>query len=202
MFYDTARRDHGLPFDPFKALVAPRPIGWISTLSADGIANLAPYSFFNAVASRPDMVMFSSDGWKDSIRNIRDTGEFVCNLVSEALTDAMNQSSASVAPDVDEFRLAGLETAPSALVRPPRVAAAPAALECRLSEIVELKRADGAATGHVMAIGEVVGIHIDDAFIRDGRFDIAAVRPVARLGYRDYVRFGEMFELSRPGEDR
>lgn len=199
MFYETARRDHGLAHDPFKAIVAPRPIGWISTLSARGEANLAPYSFFNAICGHPEMVMFSSEGRKDSIENIRETGEFVVNHVCESLVGAMNATSAPAARGVDEFELAGLEKAACRLVHPPRVAAARAALECRLTQIVELRDLESRPTGALMAIGQVVGVHIDDAVLANGLFDVVAAAPLARLGYRDYMRPGRVFALSRPG---
>ncbi|MCB1386919.1 MAG: flavin reductase family protein [Nitratireductor sp.] len=198
MFFDPRQDNGGLPHSPFKALVAPRPIGWISTRSAEGVANLAPYSFFNAVASRPDMVMFSSAGWKDSVENIRATGEFACNYVGRDMIAGMNASSAEVGPQVSEFDLAGLEMAECRMIAAPRVKAAPAALECRVAKIFEIEDADGNASGHFMVIGQVVGIHIDDAYIRNGRFDAAAAGPVTRLGYMDYGHLGEMFELFRP----
>jgi len=198
MFYETAKPDHGLPHDPFKAIVAPRPIGWISSISAAGAVNLAPYSFFNAVCGRPALVMFSSEGEKDSIANIRETGEFVVNHVSEALLDAMNATSASAARGVDEFDLAGLAKAGCRLVRPPRVAAAYAALECRCTSLLGLEDIEGRPTGAVMAIGQVVGVHIDEAVLTDGFFDVAKARPLARLGYRDYMRTGVIFALDRP----
>ena len=199
MFYETAKRDHGLPHDPFKAIVAPRPIGWISTVSEQGEANLAPYSFYNAVSGRPEMVMFSSEGEKDSIANIRATGEFVANHVSEALGAAMNASSAPAPHGVDEFTLANLERAPSRIVRPPRVARAFAALECRATQILELADLEGRKTGAILVIGQVLGVHIDEAVLRDGVFDVALARPLSRLGYRDYMRAGETFEMERPG---
>lgn len=198
MFYETAKRDHGLPHDPFKAIVAPRPIGWISTLSANGAANLAPYSFFNAISGRPEMVMFSSEGEKDSIANIRETGEFVVNYLSETLVEAMNATSSPAPHGTDEFALAGLEKAACRMVRPPRVAAAFAALECRRTSLIALHDIDGRPTGAVMAIGQVVGVHIDEAVITAGMFDVAKARPVARLGYRDYMRAGEIFSMDRP----
>jgi len=197
MFYQTtAVPAHGLRSDPFKALVAPRPIGWISTLSAAGLVNLAPYSFFNAVAENPPYVLFSSDGRKDSLTNIEASGEFVCSIVSYDLREAMNATSAGVAPGVDEMALAGLEPAPCRLVKPPRVAAAPAALECRLFQIVPLPTR---GAGHFVVIGEVVGVHIQDRFIVDGRVDTVAMRPVARMGYGDYVVVEGKFAMRRPG---
>jgi len=199
MFYRPGHDAHGLPHNPFKALVAPRPIGWISTLDAGGQANLAPYSFFNAVADSPPMVMYASNGRKggaeakDTAANIRATGEFVCNIVSHALRDAMNASSGTYPADHDEFQRAGLEKAPSVVVAPPRVAGAPAALECRLWRMIELPGAD-----NVMVLGAVVGVHIDDAMLLDGKVDITRYRPLARLGYRDYAAVGEVFALARP----
>lgn len=200
MHYDTSRRDHGLPHDPFKALIAPRPIGWISTVDASGQANLAPYSFFNAVAERPPLVVFSSGGYKHTLANAVATGEFVCSLATWDLREAMNITSASVAGGVDEFDLARLEKAPSRFVKPPRVAAAPAAFECKLLTTVELP---AETAGHyTLAIGQVVGVYIDDAFITaDGRVDTAAMRPIARMGYMEYavVTPETRFSLNRPG---
>lgn len=183
-FYEPAT-GHGLPHDPFKAIVAPRPVGWISTLSADGRPNLAPYSFFNAVGDTPPMVAFSSSGAKHSVENAEATGEFVCNLATRALDEAMNATSAVVPEEVDEFTLAGLEPAPSRIVAPPRVAASPAALECRLLQVIDLVDLDGVSTGNRLAIGQVVGVHIDRAYLRDGLFDTAAAGAIARAGYRD-----------------
>jgi flavin reductase (DIM6/NTAB) family NADH-FMN oxidoreductase RutF len=201
MHYDASGRNHGLRHDPFKALVGPRPIGWVGTLGADGIANLAPYSFFNAVSDRPPMLMFSSAGTKDSLRNIEAGGEFTCSLATWDLREAMNMSSAAVAPQVDEFRLAGLTPAPSLFVKPPRVAEAPAAFECRVWKTVPLPApADGRTVAYTLVIGRVEGIYIDDAFIRDGRVQTGAMRPIARLGYMDYsvVTPESMFTLNRP----
>ncbi|MCG6858597.1 MAG: flavin reductase family protein [Salaquimonas sp.] len=198
MFYETSKRDHGLPHDPFKAIVAPRPIGWISSVSADGIPNLAPYSFFNAVSSRPDLVMFVSDGVKDSVTNIRQTGEFVANYVSAEFAAAMNESSIDAPNDVNEFELAGLGREPSRLVAPPRVAGVAAALECRMTQMVEPVDLQGNWVGSVMVIGQVVGVYIDDAMIRDGRFDVGFARHVTRMGYRDYHGPEGYFQMQRP----
>jgi flavin reductase (DIM6/NTAB) family NADH-FMN oxidoreductase RutF len=190
---------HGLPYDPFKAIVAPRPIGWISTVDRQGRVNLAPYSFFNAVGDEPPIVAFSSGGWKDTVANIEATGEFVCNLATRALAEAMNQSSAAQPHGVDEMALAGLAAAPSRLVRPPRVAAAPAALECRLLQIIRLHALDGAPTGDWLTLGQVVAVHIDPSYLKDGRFDTAAARPIARCGYQgDYAEVTSLFEMRRP----
>lgn len=198
MFYENSKRDHGLPHDPLKAIVAPRPIGWISSLSPQGVPNLAPYSYFNLVSAQPDLLMFSSDSEKDSLSNIRATGEFVANHVGHHLAEAMNRTSVPAPNEVDEFEYAGLEPAPCRIVKPPRVAAALAALECRLVEIRPLKDADGNAARATMVIGEIVGVHIDEKALRDGRFDVAYARPVTRLGYRDYSHLGELFEMTRP----
>jgi flavin reductase (DIM6/NTAB) family NADH-FMN oxidoreductase RutF len=206
MFYRPGIDGHGLPYNPFKAIVSPRPIGWISSLDAQGRANLAPYSFFNALADRPPMVMYSSNGTKpklaegkDSLANIRETGEFVVNIVSYALRDRMNVSSAHYPAGEDEFARAGLTPLPSRVVRPPRVGEAPASLECRVWKIVELP-----GEANVMVIGEVVGVHIDDAMLVDGRLDVTRYAPLARLGYRDYAAVREVFALDRPEqrEDR
>ena len=189
---------HGLPFDPFKAIVAPRPIGWVSTVDRDGRPNLAPYSFFNAVASRPNMLMFSSEGMKHSMKNAVETGEFVVNLATQALLHAMNQSSASYADGVNEFEESGLTMAPSLTVRAPRVAEAAASLECRVVHHMQLRDVDGKPLDTYVAIGQVLATHIDDAFIRDGRFDAVAAGTLARLGYRDFSQVTEIFELLRP----
>lgn len=205
MHYSTAERrehlKHGLRHDPFKALVVPRPIGWVTTMSPDGVLNLAPYSFFNAVQDAPPMVMFASNGKKDSLRNIEATGEFTCSLVSQALADRMNLTSAAVASDVSEYELSGLATAPSMAVKPPRVADTPAALECRLWKVVTLPGSPDNV--HYVAFGEVVAIYIDDRMVKDGIVDTAAMRPVARLGYMDYavVTKETSFTLVRPRVD-
>ncbi len=197
-FYEPAR-GHGLPHDPFKAIVAPRPIGWISTRDQQGRPNLAPYSFFNAFSSNPPIVGFCSEGRKDSISNLEATGEFVANLVSRALAAAMNQTSAPVAHGVDEFALAGLTAAPGRVVAAPRVAEAPAALECRLLQIVRLHDLEGRELDSYLALGQVVGVHIAAAYLKDGRFDTAAAQPIARAGYRgDYFEMGALFEMLRP----
>lgn len=198
MFYEPDRNDHGLPYRPFKALVGPRPIGWISTLGADGVANLAPYSFFNAVADDPPIVMFSSSGAKDSLTNAEASGEFVCNIASYELRDAMNASSAAVAPGVDEFELAGLAKAACRLVRPPRVAAAPAALECRTVRVLDLPGHGDEPNVYRVVFGRVVGIHIADGMIVDGRVDAMRLHQLARLGYQDYCAVESVFPLTRP----
>jgi flavin reductase (DIM6/NTAB) family NADH-FMN oxidoreductase RutF len=198
MFYDARKNDHGHEYDPFKAIVAPRPIGWISSLSPEGVANLAPYSFFNAMSDNPHYVVFGSAGRKDSIRNIEATGEFVHNMATFKLREQMNASSAPVAEGVDEFELAGLEKAACNLVKPPRVAASPVAFECKYVKTVELPGHDNAAGGYAMVIGEVIGIHIDDSFIEDGRVNTAAMQPIARMGYSEYAVVTEAFRMRRP----
>lgn len=195
MFYDAVKNDHGLPVDPFKALVAPRPIGWVSSLSGDGQANLAPYSYFNAFSQAPHYVAFGSGPRKDSLRNIEATGEFAFSLVTFGLREKMNATSAHV--KTDEFELAGLTKAPCRMIRPPRVAESPAALECRLFQVVPLPDDDGTAE-NFLVIGRVVGIHIDDRFLRDGRVDTAAMQPIARLGYSEYATVSEAWRMRRP----
>ncbi|MCB4771747.1 flavin reductase family protein [Ancylobacter sp. Lp-2] len=200
MFYAPDDRDRTLlPHNPLKAIVAPRPIGWISSLSPAGVANLAPYSFFNLVSESPDIVMFSSTGVKDTVRNILDTGEFVCNLASRELLAQVNLTSAALPREESEFDLAGLETAPSRLVKPPRVAAAPCALECALVEVRELAGRSGAPTGHWLVFGEIVGIHIDEAFVEGGVLRIEKLNSLARCGYFDYAAVEEIHTLPRPG---
>ncbi len=200
MFYEPSARDkEKLPHDPFKAIVAPRPIGWISTRALDGRTNLAPYSFFNGFASHPPIIGFSSDGgYKDSATFARESGEFVANLATFALRDAMNATSAPLPPGDNEFFHAGLTMAECRLVAAPRVNESPASLECKVVEVVEIRNRSGAWSGHVLILGEVVGVHIDEAFIRDGRFDITAARPLARCGYQDYAVVESVFALARP----
>jgi len=194
-----AHLHHGFTHDPFKALVAPRPIGWISSVNADGVVNLAPYSFFNAVSDQPPMVMFASSARKDSLTNIEASGEFTCSIASQPLVDQMNLTSAMVARDVSEYDLTGLAMASSLVVTPPRVAASPAALECRLWQMVRLP--DGAGgREQTMVIGHVVAIFVDERVVRDGLVDTAAMRPLARMGYMDYavVTPETTFTLNRP----
>lgn len=198
MFYETSKNDHGLPFNPFKAIVSPRPIGWISTLDGDGRANLAPYSYFNAVCDAPPIVMISSTGYKDSAANIDATGEFVCNMVSYDLKDAMNVSSAPLPHGESEFDRAGLQMAPSNLVKAPRVAKALTALECRHLKTTRLQGLDGKDTDSWMILGQVVAVHIDDSVLVDGRLDVTRVRPMSRLGYKDYAVVNEVFQMDRP----
>ena len=205
MFYETAGRDKALlPRDPFKAIVAPRPIGWISTRATDGRVNLAPYSFFNASSSAPPIVGFSSEGCKDSASFARDSGEFVANLASRDLMQAMNLTSAPLPRGDSEFVHAGLTMAACRLVKAPRVAEAHAALECNVVEILPLKNMRGEPIDSYLVLGEVVAFHIDDALIRDGRFDTAAAQPLARCGYEDYAVVESLIALARPtgGEGR
>jgi flavin reductase (DIM6/NTAB) family NADH-FMN oxidoreductase RutF len=179
-------------------MVVPRPIGWITSVSAKGEINLAPYSFFNAVSETPPMVMFSSGGPKDSISFIEETREFVCNFASFALREAVSKTGMEFPRGVNEMIEAGLTPAPSRLVRPPRVAAAPCALECKLLQIVDLRDLDGLAAQRFVAFGQVVGVYIDDRFIKDGRLDTAAMQPIARCGYNDYAVVDEVFPMVRP----
>jgi flavin reductase (DIM6/NTAB) family NADH-FMN oxidoreductase RutF len=200
LFIDPASATSPLPHDPFKAIVAPRPIGWISTLDARGVPNLAPYSFFNGISTRPALVMFSSEGFKDSVRNASETREFVCNLATRALAEAMNQTCRPVPATTNEFDLAGLEPAPCRFVKPPRVARSPAALECRVVDVIRLRDADGNALDNWMTIGQVVGIHVRRDCLRDGLFDMTLAGTIARCGYRgDYLHAAELFEMLRPG---
>jgi flavin reductase (DIM6/NTAB) family NADH-FMN oxidoreductase RutF len=197
MFYDAVLNNHGLAVDPFKAVMVPRPIGWISTLSAEGIANLAPYSFFNAFSDGPIYVAFGSGGRKDTIRNVEATGEFVFNLATYNLREAMNASSANVKPQVDEFDLARLTKAPCQFVKAPRVGESPVCFECKYFQTVPLPADDG----HVndwMVIGRVIGIHIDDRFIENGRVNTAAMQPIARLGYSEYATVDSTWRMRRP----
>jgi flavin reductase (DIM6/NTAB) family NADH-FMN oxidoreductase RutF len=198
MFYETAKNDHGLARDPFKAIVAPRPIGWITSMSAKGEINLAPYSFFNAVSEDPPIVLFSSEGPKDSLVFVEETKEFVCNLATFDLRNAMVETSGQFPRGVNEMDQSGLVPAPSRLVRPPRVAASPCALECRLLQIIDLKDLQGRPSTRYVAFGQVVGIHIDDRFIKDGRLDTAAMQPIARCGYADYSVVDKVFAMARP----
>ena len=197
MFYEP-KNGHGLPHDPFKALVSPRPIGWISTVSRTGEVNLAPYSFFNALSTNPCLVWFSSEGQKDSSSIAGETGEFVANLVGRDLAEKMNRTAVDAPRGVSEFGYAGLTEAPSRLVAPPRVAEAPAALECKVTEVFRPKALDGSRSGAFVVIGEVVGVHIDDAFLTDGLFDTVKAGNVARLGYMDYSSVEALFQMRRP----
>lgn len=201
MFY-RPEQGHGLRHNPFNAIIVPRPIGWISTRDGDGHDNLAPYSFFNGVAYSPPQVMFASTAGKpdrpdtkDSVANIRDTGEFCVNIVEYAMRDAMNVSSGTYRMGTDEFEMAGLDKLCCETVECRRVAGAPAALECRLIRIVDLP-----GEANKVVFGEVTGIHLRDDCVIDGRFDVLRFNPVGRLGYRDYTAVREMFSLARPDD--
>jgi flavin reductase (DIM6/NTAB) family NADH-FMN oxidoreductase RutF len=196
--YDPAQ-GHGLPHDPIKAIIAPRPIGWVSSLDKDGRANLAPYSFFNIFCSAPPILIFGSEGRKDSITNIEMTGEFVYNLATRRQAEPMNISSGPFAPGVDEFDQAGLEKLGSEVVGPPRVSGAPASFECKLVEIKTLVDLDGKRLARELVIGQVVRVHIDADYLTDGLFDIEKAGTIARCGYRgDYVEVTSVFEMLRP----
>ena len=199
-FYQPAQ-GHGLAHDPFNAIVGPRPIGWISSQSANGVLNLAPYSFFNAFNYTPPLIGFASLGRKDTLRNIEATGEFVWNLATRPLADAMNASCAAAPPEVDEFALAGLATAPSRMVQVPRVASSPVAFECRCSQIIRLQGANGTPTDSWLIMGEVVGVHIAHELLRDGVYDTAGSRTILRGGGpADYfeVTADSLFRMRRP----
>ena len=195
------RLGHGLPHDPFNAIVGPRPIGWISTRSASGVNNLAPYSFFNAFNYVPPIIGFASIGYKDTLRNIEETGEFVWNLTTRALAEAMNESCASVGPEVSEFALAGLTPLASTVVAPPRVAESPVTFECKRTQILQLQGADGAQVETWLVLGDVVAVHIDQALLKDGVYDTAAAGHVLRGGGpADYFTVGpeQLFRMHRP----
>lgn len=201
MFYEP-KNGHGLPHNPFNAIVSPRPIAWIGTRGADGRDNLAPYSFFNAVAYDPPQVMFSSTSrkddrgdTKDSVANIRDTGVFAINIVEYTARDAMNQTSSAWGRDTDEFALAGIEKAACATIDCPRIANAPATLECKLTQIVQLP-----GEANFAVFGEVIGVHMRDDCMVDGAFDVTTFQPLARMGYRDYAVVREVFSLKRPDD--
>ncbi|NOX72894.1 MAG: flavin reductase family protein [Alphaproteobacteria bacterium] len=194
MFY-RPKDGHGLPHSPFNAIVTPRPIGWISTRSAAGQDNLAPYSFFNGIAYTPPQVMFATTDVKDSLNNIRETGVFCVNVVSEALMHAMNITSENFEASVDEFVKAGLEKADCETIDCARVAASPASMECKMTQII---KAEGPA--NFVVFGEVTGIHMRDDCVVNGRFDVSTYQPLSRLGYRDYTVVREVFELMRPDD--
>jgi flavin reductase (DIM6/NTAB) family NADH-FMN oxidoreductase RutF len=199
-FYEP-RNGHGLPHDPFNAIVGPRPIGWISTRSKAGLNNLAPYSFFNAFNYTPPIVGFCSIGHKDSVRNVEETGEFAWNLVTRPLAEAMNQSCAAVPPEVSEFDLAGLTPVASRLIAAPRVQESPVSFECRVTQIVQLQGVDGVAVPSWLVLGEVVAVHIASHLLKDGVYDTAAAQPVLRGGGpADYFSIGpeQLFRMHRP----
>ena len=195
------KNGHGLKHDPFNAIIAPRPIGWISSRDGKGNVNLAPYSFFNAFCYHPPIIGFSSTNWKDSAGNIQDTGEFVWNLATMDLAQQMNATAAHVPHNVSEFNIAGLTAVPGRIVNAPRVAESPVSFECKLTQIIQLQGADGAKAQGWLTLGEVVAVHIDKQFIKDGVYQTALARPIARAGRRgDYfeVRPEAMFEMIRP----
>ena len=199
-FYEP-RNGHGLPHDPFNAIVGPRPIGWISSISQAGIPNLAPYSFFNAFNYVPPIVGFASIGAKDTLRNVQETGEFVWNLATRPLAEAMNSSCAAVPPEVDEFALAGLTAVPSRLVGAPRVAESPVSFECRVTQVIQLQGANGDAVSTWLVLGEVVGVHIARELLSDGIYDTAAAGHILRGGGpADYFTVGpeQLFRMHRP----
>ena len=199
MFYTTDTNVHGLKHDPLKAIVAPRPIGWIGTKGRDGSFNLSPYSFFNLVSERPRLVMFSSSGRKHSLKNAEETGVFTASLASRHLAEQMNASSAAVEYGVNEFDLAKLTPKMGEGVDAPYVAEAYAVLECKVTEIIQPKTIDGGHADSHMVFGQILGIHIHDEVIRDGRLDMGLIRPVARMGYLDFSDGGaEVFEMVRP----
>ena len=199
-FYEP-RHGHGLPHDPFNAIVGPRPIGWISSQDAQGRLNLAPYSFFNAFNYTPPIVGFASVGAKDTLRNVQQTGEFVWNLATRETAQAMNQSCAAVGPEVSEFELAGLTPLASRLVAPPRVAESPVAFECRVTQVIQLQGVDGVAVETWLTLGEVVAVHINKALLRDGVFDTATAGVILRGGGAgDYfdITPAQLFQMKRP----
>jgi flavin reductase (DIM6/NTAB) family NADH-FMN oxidoreductase RutF len=199
IFYEPHQRDRALlPHDPFKAMVIPRPVGWISAVSAKGEVNLAPYSYFNAFSTQPPIVGFSSEGEKDSQVFAMETREFVWSMATYALRDGMNATAASLPRGQSEFAHARLETAPCRLVRAPRVKDAPAALECRVTEMICLKDLDGSDTGRRLVLGRVVGVHLDERFVKNGRLDAAAMQPIARGGYDEYSVVERVFTMPRP----
>jgi flavin reductase (DIM6/NTAB) family NADH-FMN oxidoreductase RutF len=198
MYYDPRRNDHGLPRNPMLALVVPRPIGWISTVSRSGVVNLAPYSFFNLVSGSPPFVMFSSKPRKDSQRNAEETGEFVYNLATYDLREVVNASSTEWGPAISEPERIGLEMVPCRAVKPPRVARSPVALECKYFKTVELVSSDGTRNASSVVLGEVVGVHIDDSVVVNGLVDVTRMQPLARLGYMDFCAVNELFAIQRP----
>jgi flavin reductase (DIM6/NTAB) family NADH-FMN oxidoreductase RutF len=209
MYYETDKNDHGLRYNPLKACVVPRPIGWITTMDAAGVVNLAPFSFFNVLSYDPPFVLFSagvheSDGdRKDSVANVEATGEFVYNMTTWAQRDQMNETARIIDRTVDEMAAVGLEPLPSRLVRPPRVKGSPVHFECRLHQIITLPGRQP-SSNHSVVIGRVVAVHIEDAALtQDGRVDVLKLRPIARLGYKDYTAVDSIFQMEkRTPEDR
>ena len=199
-FYEP-RNGHGLKHDPFNAIIAPRPIGWISSRDVKGNVNVAPYSFFNGFCYHPPIIGFSSTSWKDSVANMQETGEFVWNLATMDLAQQMNATAAHVAHEVSEFTIAGLTAAPCRIVKAPRVAESPVSFECKVAQIVQLQGADGRKANAWLTLGEVVAVHIDKALIKDGVYQTALARPIVRAGRKgDYfvIRQDALFEMQRP----
>jgi len=202
MYYETDKNDHGLRFNPLKACVVPRPIGWITTIDAASRVNLAPFSFFNLLSYDPPFVLFSAGvheidgGMKDTVANVQATGEFVYNMATWAQKDQMNETARIVEHGIDEMAAVGLEPLPSRLVRPPRVKDSPVNFECRLHQVVVLPGHKPSANHHLV-IGRVVAVHIDDAALTDGRVDVLRLQPIARLGYKDYATVESMFQMEK-----
>lgn len=199
IFFEPHLRDKKLfPRDVFKALVIPRPIGWVATMSSAGALNLAPYSYFNGVSSWPQIVCFASESAKDSFTFAQETREFTWSMATWSQREQMNQTSAGLPRGQNEFEFAGLKTAPSKIVRPPRVEGSPAALECRVTQILELKNLEGKETGGLVVFGQVVGIHVDERCVKDGKMDAVAMQVIARCGYHDYTIIDRVFAMQRP----
>lgn len=202
MYFETDKNDHGLRYNPLKACVVPRPIGWLTTMSAAGVVNLAPFSFFNLLSYDPPFVMFSAGvheedgGKKDTVANIEATGEFVYNMATWAQREQMNQTALIIDHGIDEMAATGLEALPSRVVRPPRVKGSPVHFECRLHQIIVLPGHKPSGEHHVV-IGQVIAVHIDDAALTDGRVDVLKMRPIARLGYKDYVSVDSVFQMEK-----
>ena len=199
MFFEPDKRDKSiLKHDPFKALIAPRPVGWISTRDPDGRINLAPYSFFNAFSGEPPVVGFCSEGEKDSLTFARDSGEFVWNMATYDLRFQVSESSAPLARGESEFTHTGLTMAPSVMVKAPRVAESPAQLECKVTQIIRLVDMNGSEIPRFLCMGQVIGLHIDDSFIADGIVQVPKMKPISRCGYQDYTALTEVFSIKRP----
>ncbi|MCC6209950.1 MAG: flavin reductase family protein [Burkholderiales bacterium] len=199
MFFEPESRDRGLlPWDPFKGVVVPRPIGWVSSVNKAGQVNLAPYSFFNGVLSRPRIVSFCSETEKDAAAFAIESGEFAWSMATWALREQMNATSAGLPRGESEFAYAGLATAPCRLIRAPRVADSPAAMECRVTQVLRVRDLEGGETGGVVVYGQVIGMHLDERYLKAGRFDLAAARPIARCGYDEYAVIEQVFTMTRP----
>ena len=204
MFYEPKKDDHSLPKNPFNSLVIPRPIGWITSLDTNGVVNLAPFSFFNLLSYNPPFVVFSAgthsedSAQKDTVVNVEATGEFVYNMATWAQRDQMNQTGLIIERGIDELAAAGLEALPSRLVKPPRVAGAPVHFECKHHRTIELP-GNSSRYAHQAVFGEVIGVHIDDdALTADGLLDVVKIRPIARLGYKDYISIESVFSMEKP----